>query len=198
MDKKQKNILSYIIWAVLLGLIIWPASRIFIQQQLMKIGFFQPKLEKPLEKEDVVEEAIQAPGVTKAIFVDDKNNEIDTESLKGKVVFINFWATWCPPCKAEMPSIQSLYDKFKGNDNIVFLLVEIDGDIDGAKSFMKDGGLNLPVVYKKSDIPEAWLSDAIPTTVMLDKAGNIAAQEKGMYDYSTKEVENFLKELINQ
>lgn len=196
--KKIKNIVSWIVFVVLMGLVLWSPSRIFIQQQLMKIGFFKPKLEKPVELEGAEKVSAQDSIDDKASFLNANNVVYDTEQLKGKVLFINFWATWCPPCRAEMPSIQKLYDKFKDNDNIEFLIVEIEGDMEGTEKFLTDQKLKLPIVYPNGEIPSNWLGGAIPTTVILDKSGKIAAKEEGMYDYSTKEVEAFVQNLIDQ
>ena len=196
--KKIKNIVSWIVFVVLMGLVLWSPSRIFIQQQLMKIGFFKPKLEKPVELEGAEKVSVQDSIDDKASFLNANNVVYDTEQLKGKVLFINFWATWCPPCRAEMPSIQKLYDKFKDNDNIEFLIVEIEGDVEGTEKFLTDQKLKLPIVYPNGEIPSNWLGGAIPTTVILDKSGKIAAKEEGMYDYSTKEVEAFVQNLIDQ
>lgn len=200
--KKVKNIVSWVIFVLAMGLILWSPSRIFIQQQLMKIGFFKPKLEKPVEeiasKDTIADNNTASAVLDKASFVSADNKAYDTEQLKGKVLFINFWATWCPPCRAEMPSIQTLYDKFKGNDKIEFLIVEIEGDVEGTDKFLKEQKLQLPIVYPNGEIPSNWLGGSIPTTVILDKNGKIAAKEEGMYDYSTKEVEEFVRNLINQ
>lgn len=200
--KKLKNSISWVVFVILMGLLLWSPSRIFIQQQLMKIGFFKPKLEKPVEEnpgnEANLAETGQNIAVDKASFINADNKVYDTEQLKGKVLFINFWATWCPPCRAEMPSIQKLYDKFKGDDNIEFLIVEIESDVEGTNKFLDQQKLKLPIVYPNGEIPSNWLGGSIPTTVILDKNGKIAAKEEGMYDYSTKEVEEFIRNLINQ
>lgn len=133
-----------------------------------------------------------------AVFKDEIGNQIDLSSLKGKVHFINFWATWCPPCREEMPSIQVLYDKFKDDKNINFHIVEIEGDVNGTKAFLKDNNLNLPIVYPGGDIPSTWLGESIPATVILDKNGNIAMKKEGMHDYSDPEMIQFIQDLINK
>jgi len=133
-----------------------------------------------------------------AVFSDDAGQPVDILDLKGKVVFLNFWATWCPPCKAEMPSIQKLVEKFKGNDKVVFMLVEIEHEKDKAHAFLKDNKLKLPIYYPESEIPSEWLGQSIPTTVILDKDGRIAARHEGMADYDRKEVFEFITDLINK
>ncbi len=136
--------------------------------------------------------------IVSATFKDEKNVAVNTADLKGKVVFMNFWATWCPPCRKEMPSIQTLYNRFKSDANIVFLIIEIENDVEGTKKFLADGNLALPIYYPQDDIPREWLGGSIPTTVILDKNGKIAAKQEGMYDFATPAVEDFIKDLINE
>ena len=116
--------------------------------------------------------------------------------LKGKVVFINFWATWCPPCIEEMPSINELKTKFAGNEDIVFLMVDVDGKYKKAQTFMNKRKFNLPVYVPHSEIPKEFLGGAIPTTVILDKKGAIAIRLEGGRDYSAPEMRRGLQQLI--
>ncbi len=139
-----------------------------------------------------------AEAIVSASFKDEQGTAVNTQDLKGKVVFMNFWATWCPPCRKEMPSIQTLYNKFKDNEDIIFLIVEIENDSEGTKRFLADGNLTLPIFYPQGDIPKEWLGGAIPTTVILDKSGKIAAKQEGMYDFAAKSVEDFIQNLISQ
>ena len=148
-------------------------------------------IEQPLADE------LEATTAVHASFKDESGTVVHTKDLAGKVVFLNFWATWCPPCLKEMPSIQVLHDKFKNNDDVVFLIVEIENNIEGAKEFVTNQNLSLPIVFPNEEIPSAWLGGAIPTTVILDKAGNIAAQQEGMYDFATPAMENYLNELLS-
>lgn len=129
-------------------------------------------------------------------FLNVNNEELNTKDLVGKVVFINFWATWCPPCIEEMPSIQYLYDKFKDNNDIVFLLVDVDADLKGAQKFMEKRNLDMPLYIPNSDIPTSFLQAAIPTTVILDKRGAIDVRLEGGRDYSAPQVTQALESLL--
>ncbi|HLT87130.1 MAG TPA: TlpA disulfide reductase family protein [Sphingobacterium sp.] len=198
--KKVWKIVSNIVLVGLIILLILPDGRTWVQQGLMKIGLFKPKLEKA-EKAPNQHAEVEAPSGSNyagVAFSDDNGEIINIPDLKGKVVFLNFWATWCPPCKAEMPSIQVLKDKFKDNDQVAFLIVEIEGKKEKARDFMQQGNMDLPIFYPESQIPGEWLGGAIPTTVILDKTGKIAAQHEGMADYSRTEVSDFITELIQQ
>lgn len=131
-------------------------------------------------------------------FKNEKGEVLSLDDLKGKAVFINFWATWCPPCIKEMPSIQTLYNKFKDNKDIVFLLVDVDNNIDGASKFMKKRKLNMPLYVPNSEIPSSFLAGVIPTTVILDKRGNIDVRLEGGRDYSTPAIVEALQLLIDE
>lgn len=121
---------------------------------------------------------------------------INTRDLIGKVVFINFWATWCPPCIEEMPSIQALYNKFKDNKDIVFLLVDVDADLKGAERFMRTNKLDMPLYIPNSNLPSSFLGGAIPTTVILDKRGNIDVRLEGGRDYRAPQITQALESLL--
>src|SRR5699024_7355590 len=118
--------------------------------------------------------------------------------LQEKVVFINFWATWCQPCSAEMTSIQVLYNKLKDREDILYLKVEIDGATKKVEQFILEQNLDFAIVYPKGKIPSEWLSGAIPTTVILNKKGEIAARNEGMADYSGDHVAEFLMDLASE
>ncbi|MDR2271621.1 MAG: TlpA family protein disulfide reductase [Sphingobacterium sp.] len=198
MNPKTKKIIGNVVFVLLIGLLIWPTSRGYFQQMLMKIGLFKPKLEAPKQTGKTTG-AAAANRVDHAVsFVNHLGETVQVSDLKGKVVFINFWATWCGPCRAEMPSINVLYDKFKDNPAVVFLIVEIEGDKEKAAAFVKNEKLTLPISYPNSDIPKEWLSESIPTTVILDKEGNLATRHEGMADYSTPDVATFIQDLINK
>ncbi|MFD1770617.1 TlpA family protein disulfide reductase [Sphingobacterium suaedae] len=198
MDKKKigKVVSNVAFFAVIIFLIL-PSGRAWVQQGLMKLGLFKPNLER-FEQSPAEVSASDVIESRRMSFKDDRGDIVNVSDLKGKVVFINFWATWCPPCKAEMPSIQRLKDALEGNTQIEFLLVEIEGEQQKARAFMMEEGMNLPIFYPKSEIPNTWLGQSIPSTVILDKDGKLAARHEGMADYSRKEVIDFITELINK
>lgn len=130
------------------------------------------------------------------LFKDKKGKTVSISSLKGKVVFINFWATWCPPCIHEMPSINDLKKSFKENNDIVFLMVDVDGEIDKSSKWMKDNKFDLPVYVPAGNIPSDYLGGAIPTTVILDKKGEMVARIEGGRDYADPQIVKALGELV--
>lgn len=146
--------------------------------------------------EEVATTEAPAPAASDISFKDKSGKTVSLSSLKGKVVFINFWATWCPPCIHEMPSINKLKQSFKDNDDIVFLMVDVDNKIEKSTAFMKDKGYDLPVYVPAGDIPQDYLGSAIPTTVILDKSGDMIARMEGGRDYTSPEIIKALNELV--
>lgn len=147
-----------------------------------------------ITKEKVAE--LNSPTTSDVSFKDEEGKTISLNTLKGKVVFINFWATWCPPCIHEMPSINKLKQSFKGNDEIVFLMVDVDNKMEKSTAFMEKNEYDLPVYVPAGNIPPEYLGSSIPTTVILDKSGAIIARIEGSRDYTSPEMIKMLNELV--
>ncbi|WP_426791497.1 TlpA family protein disulfide reductase [Sphingobacterium sp. WOUb80] len=130
-------------------------------------------------------------------FKDKDGKTVMLSSLKGKVVFINFWALWCPPCIEEIPSIHKLKQTFIGSQDIVFLMVDVDNKMDKSLSYMEKNKFDLDVFVPNSDIPDNYLGNAIPTTVILNKSGDMIEHLEGGRDYSSPEMVKMLKELVD-
>lgn len=155
----------------------------------MKIGLFQPKIQEvPETGEAAIHYKLNFSGPDSLVF----NNG----SLKNKVVFINFWATWCPPCIAEMPSIEALYSGYKDHPDVVFLFVDADNDPAKAERFLAEQDLRLPVVQSLGEIPPHWYSGTLPTTIVLDRNGKPVYRHEGAADYNSKKFRAFLEGLL--
>lgn len=129
-------------------------------------------------------------------LVDLQGEQVSFESLKGKVIFMNIWATWCPPCIAEMPNIQKLYDKVN-SDRIAFVMLSVDEDgMDKVKKFIDRKGFTFPVYMPASQLPKEFYSNAIPTTFIISPEGKIVAKQEGMAEYDTPEVRGFLQGMV--
>jgi thiol-disulfide isomerase/thioredoxin len=117
---------------------------------------------------------------------------VELSAFKDKVIFINLWATWCPPCRAEMPSIQALYDKMKDKEEVVFIMLSTDQSEAKVKRFINKKKFDFPVYLAASTVPDVLRSPSIPTTFVIAKNGQIVSKKVGMAKYDTDSFENFL------
>ena len=186
------NLGTGMMFVFLILLIFSPDTKAFFIEGLMKVGLFQPNDNTDSK---LVKTTDNFSGVQ---FKDGSGKIVQLAQFKGKVIFINFWATWCPPCRAEMPSLQNLYLKFKDNKNIVVLMVDMDDNYLKAKEFMDRKKFSLPVFTPASSIPESLFSGSLPTTVVLNKKGQIIFRHEGAGDFSNKKFNEFLTNLSNE
>ena len=113
---------------------------------------------------------------------------ITLSHYKGKVVFLNFWATWCGPCRSEMPSMEAVYQIFKNRD-FEILAVNLGESKEKVSSFMNQNNLTFPAVLDEKQITGSYYNvRAIPTTYIIDKRGLIIACLVGSIDWNTPKV----------
>lgn len=190
----KKNLFNVLLLCFALLMIFVPSAKAFMLRGLMEIGLFKPGTTA------TVKNVASMPSTSFAgvQFKDAEGRIVDLGSLKGKVVFLNFWATWCPPCLAEMPSIQKLYTQFKDDPDFVFLLVDADSKLPEAQQFLQKKKYSMPVYEVASNIPEQLFKGRLPTTVVFDKQGRISFNEEGAANYGHKKFIEFMIQLKNQ
>lgn len=111
-------------------------------------------------------------------------------SMKGEFILVNSWATWCPPCRAEMPSLEKLYKNF--GDRVSFIIVSTE-EAQVVKEFINKKGYTFPVYIAKSGSPSALSSKSIPATFLINKKGQVIHQKAGAFDWNSKKVHKFLE-----
>jgi len=122
-------------------------------------------------------------------MVNSDNQPVAFSDLKGKVVFVNNWASWCPPC------IQELKGKLKGTE-VEFVMVSFDEDREKAMKFMTKRKFDFKVYFPGQEYP--YVTSSIPATFIIDKNGKTVIEHVGMADYSSDEIVNQLKALTNE
>ncbi|MCX2452994.1 TlpA disulfide reductase family protein [Pedobacter sp. PLR] len=188
----KSNVINVLLGGLILVVLFVPSAKALMIQGLMKVGLFAPDTSIEHRK---VTETEQTPVLAGIKFKDASGKELDLGDLKGKVIFLNFWATWCPPCLAEMPSVNKLYEQFKTDAEVVFIMVDADSDFPKAKKYMDRKGYQMPVYAVASRIPQQLFAGSLPTTVVLDKHGRISYHEVGAADYANKKFVDFIKQL---
>lgn len=125
-----------------------------------------------------------------------EGNRVAMETLKGKVIFLNLWATWCGPCRYEMPGIQALYEKMN-SDKIAFIMLSIDRDEDHKRvvQYMRAKAFTFKAYMPSGTLTSQLNIPSIPTTFIISPEGKIVKKEVGAQDYNTPQFEKLLAKL---
>ena len=187
MMKKRKFSFSDILFIVFIGLLLFPQTRMPIQVALNKVrvALFSPSVWD--------EEAQLQPFAYHVATLDSVPKSIPVG--QGKITFISYWATWCPPCIAELPSIQKLHADY--GDQVTFLLLSNENPTT-VKRFLKKKALELPVFTPQMKAPSALYETSIPTNYVLDQKGKIIMKETGAADWNSKRVRELLEALLRE
>ncbi|MEP2280294.1 TlpA disulfide reductase family protein [Maribacter sp.] len=187
--KKRKFKISDIIFVVFILLLIIPQTRTPIQVAVnkLKVAVWSPSVEDEEDQNEVVPfqyAVVDMQGETKSIAVG-----------KGKVIFISYWATWCPPCIAELPGIQELYKDYGGKVNFILLTQE---EPEKVQRFIKKKGYELPIYFPQMQAPNVLYENSIPTNYVIDTAGKIIIKETGAADWNSTKVRELLDDLTKE
>lgn len=138
-----------------------------------------------------------APPFLDFTLEDLSGKKVQLSSLKGKVILINFWATWCPPCRAEMPGMEKLYQTMKSNPDFVLLAVDSQEDPAVVKAFIEKNKYNFPVLLDQDGAVTAQYSvRAYPTTYLIDRQGRVIGGLVGARAWETPETLRSLQKLL--
>lgn len=185
------------------------AILLFIVVNMILMAIFARTFSQPKNGNDKGEEAetsLPPPGslIDQRIPVYDQAGDLSFTALegtevylsqcRGKVVFLNFWATWCGPCVREMPSLQNLYDTLK-NEDVVFLFVSKQKD-EVVQNFIEEKQFNFPVYLRDGELPEALTFKGIPTTYILDREGVVVYKHTGSARWDDASCVSFLRNLL--
>lgn len=183
--KLFKNQWSNIIIAVLILVLIIPGTRKPLQIFVNKIFSFSPSVTSEDERSSIANYEWSL----------ERNNRerVNLTEYEGQVVLVNFWATWCPPCIAEMPSFQELYGDYQ--DKVVFLFVSSE-DHKTVRGFLDRKNYSLPAYRPLSQAPQPLNGKTLPTTYLIDKNGDIVIQKVGAADWNSENVRSTIDNLL--
>ncbi|WP_026810919.1 TlpA family protein disulfide reductase [Arenibacter latericius] len=196
MNKKMKKELLQWVGIIAVGLILYTTGLHtevigFAQRGLLATGIMNPNV----NKEKLAENEGSYPTANFNLdLVNSKGEPVSMEKFRGKAIFINVWATWCPPCIAEMPSINKLYNELK-DENVEFIMLSVDESFEKAKSFKERKGYDFEIYQPNGPIPQMYQSNSIPTTFVIDASGKLVLTHKGMANYTSKKFTEFMRSI---
>jgi peroxiredoxin len=119
--------------------------------------------------------------------------------FRGKVVFLNLWATWCPPCRMEMPSMERLHQRLRGKDFVLLAVSEDESGATAVQPFVQEMGLTFPILLDtEGTVPPRYGVTGYPETFLIDRDGRVVHHTIGPEDWDSEAIYQFLVQLLQQ
>jgi thiol-disulfide isomerase/thioredoxin len=185
--KKPLFSLKNLVYLAIVLILVIPSSRQFVQIQIHKgLALFAPNVENETDR-------VQINNYNWNL-IDLDNKVYNFRQAENKIVLISFWATWCPPCIAELPSMQKLYEAYKDKIEFVFVSNEKPETI---KAFMKKNNYSFKV-YSPLDAPniELFNVNSIPRTFLINQKGEVVIDKNGAANWNSDSVKSIINKLV--
>ncbi|MGI9543674.1 MAG: TlpA family protein disulfide reductase [Cyclobacteriaceae bacterium] len=191
---KARDLVQWIFFLGLLGVLLFTdlgtEIKAGFQRFMLHTGLFQPDLDEAPGSHAAADFRLQLESFD--------GDRINLSDYKGQVVFINFWASWCPPCLAEMPQIEKLYTELSGK-GVKFFMVSLDKDPEKARQLLAKKQYLFPAYQLAGALPSSYQVPSIPTTYVISPEGKIVFSKHGLADYGAQEFVDFLRAMtLNQ
>ncbi len=179
--------ISDLIFVIFIIALLFPQGR-------MAIGGFVNNIKAKLSTPAKLSHEISlAPEDYNWVLTNEKGEQVNLQDYKGKVLFVNLWATWCPPCVGEMPEIQKLYDIFKNDDNVRFFMISNENTTK-TSHFKQQNGYTFPIYTARTNPPAAFATRSIPTTFVISKSGKIVIKKTGAANWGGKKMQEMIRD----
>lgn len=166
---------------VVIGLLIYPLTKVYF----IRLISFAPSVENVENQQMLQNIDWKLKGIN--------TKDLNLKSLDDKVVFVSFWATWCPPCVAEMPSMKVLYEDYKNKVTFLFITNE---NWNTVSNFYSKNTYNFPTYNQVTSTPKELESSSIPATFVLSKDKSIVIDKKGPANWNSDAVRDALDKLL--
>ena len=176
--KKWYGKLLDILFVVLLVLLLIPSTRKGVMTYASKVRMYLTPVEEEENKTSV-------SGVQTVSFADAQGNRHDLKEFLDKPVFINYWATWCPPCRAEMPTLEKLYQQY--GDDIHFLFIS-NQSLSKQRDFIRENDYDIPFYQLVSRPGGTFQYSVLPTSLIISKDDKVVLRKEGAVNWQSKQV----------
>jgi thiol-disulfide isomerase/thioredoxin len=189
-EKSSKfKIITDFAFYLFIVLMLIPTTRTPIAAFLIRATMFRPKVETQGNL------PIMQPSEYQMILEDLEGNTVNLASYSNQVIFVNFWATWCPPCRAEMPSIQKLFDAY--GKKISFFLITNE-DKSKVEKYLKENNYKLPVYFQRSASSGILDVSSLPTSLLISGKAEILVHKKGAANWNSEDFRTKLDEILSR
>ena len=178
---------SNILFIIFISLLLIPQTRLPVVVFLQRAISFSPSQIAESKREKLENYNWQLQSL--------EGKELNFNQSKNKVVLINYWATWCPPCVAEMPELQNLYKAY--GDQVDFYFITADAPKKVIK-FLEKNRFTLPVFYEITAAPIKLQTESLPTTFLISKNGELIIKKIGAAKWNSDKVHKLLNELLSK
>ena len=187
--KKPLGIITDVVFVVLVLLFILPATRNETSAFFIRLTSFPASTLDSDEQFNINTQTLNWQ------LYDLKGNKTSFETLNDKPIFLNIWATWCPPCIAELPSIQELYEDYGDKVNFIIVSNEDPGKV---QNFAKEHEYNGLPFYLSASMPNNFSTNSIPATFIVSADGRVLVSKKGAARWNSGTTRDLLDKLINE
>jgi thiol-disulfide isomerase/thioredoxin len=185
MNLSLKKNWSNIVLLIIILVVLIPQTRMPVQVFLQRIISVSPSIIAEEQRERITNFSWELTNLN--------GDHVNFYEAEGKVVFVNIWATWCPPCIAELPSLQKLYDSY-GQDVSFYFVTREDPDV--VHAFLQKKGFSLPVFIEKQNAPKLLETQTLPTSYLISKQGEIIIKKVGVANWNHENVRKIIDELL--
>lgn len=181
----KKFIIGFVAGFICFPILFAGAGYLYLKFDSLKLGLKPPQIVP-------IEQKVSLDWDVKTLSGETVNLQ---EQFKGKPVFLNFWATWCPPCKKEMPGIESLYTKY--NEKVGFACISSES-ISDLQKFKNSKGYTMPIYHLAGNPPEAFNVKGIPLTYIISDDRMFSFKHLGGADWAHSDVIEYFEEMLSK
>jgi len=192
---KNRSFRNNALFLIVLGVVLYATGyhvRVYsgLKNTLIRSGIITPRVVTAVDFEQAV---LNPEALSGLKLIDEQGRQVSLGDFGQEVLLINVWASWCPPCVAEMPGLNTLYES--ENEGVGFVMITWDRTMEAARNYRDRNGYSFPIYQSAGQVPEQLKASSIPTTFIVDKKDHTLYRHSGMIAFDDPEMKTFLSSL---